>query len=79
MKIICVTDFRKNTSSFINEVGCVVRAIDALHVACAIEWKADLFVTSDRRQLIAAQKAGFRTEYLGQPVNSTDSKDRIAD
>ena len=30
----------------------VLRAMDALHVACAMEWKADLFVTSDRRQLI---------------------------
>jgi predicted nucleic acid-binding protein len=46
----------------------VLRAMDALHVACALEWKADLFVTSDRRQLIAAQNAGLHTEYLGQPT-----------
>jgi hypothetical protein len=52
----------------------VLRGMDALHVACALEWKADLFVTSDRRQLIAAQNAGLRTEYLGQPVNSGDQK-----
>jgi hypothetical protein len=45
----------------------VLRAMDAFHVACALEWGADLFVTSDRRQLAAAQKAGLRTEYLGQP------------
>lgn len=45
----------------------ILRAMDALHVACALEWKADLFVTSDRRQLIAAQHAGLCTEYLGQP------------
>jgi hypothetical protein len=45
----------------------VLQAMDALHVACALEWGADLFVTSDRRQLTAAQKAGLRTEYLGQP------------
>jgi predicted nucleic acid-binding protein len=45
----------------------LLRAMDALHVACALEWKADLFVTSDRRQLIAAQNAGLRTEYLGRP------------
>lgn len=43
----------------------VLRAMDALHVACALEWEADLFVTSDRRQLVAARKAGLRTEYLG--------------
>ncbi len=42
-----------------------LRAMDALHVACALEWEADLFVTSDRRQLIAARNAGLRTEYLG--------------
>jgi predicted nucleic acid-binding protein len=46
----------------------VLRAMDALHVSCALEWKADLFVTSDRRQFITAQNAGLRTEYLGQPV-----------
>jgi len=46
----------------------VLRATDALHVACALEWKADLFVTSDRRQLDAAIDSGLRTEYLGQPT-----------
>jgi predicted nucleic acid-binding protein len=44
-----------------------LRAMDALHVACAIEWQADLFVTSDRRQLTAAINSGLRTEYVGQP------------
>ena len=43
----------------------VLRAMDALHVACALEWKADLFVTSDRRQFDAAMNYGLRTEYLG--------------
>jgi predicted nucleic acid-binding protein len=46
----------------------VLRATDALHVACALEWKANLFVTSDRRQLDAAIHSGLRTEYLGQPT-----------
>ena len=41
-----------------------LRAMDALHVACALEWKADLFVTSDRRQFDAAMNSGLRTEYL---------------
>lgn len=41
-----------------------LRAMDALHVACALEWKADLFVTSDKRQCNAAINAGLRTEYL---------------
>lgn len=43
----------------------VLRAMDALHVACALEWKADLFVTSDKRQFDSAMSAGLRTEFLG--------------
>ena len=57
----------------------VLRAMDALHVACALEWKADLFVTSDKRQLLAAQNAGLRTEYLGKPANSAHPNSRAAD
>jgi len=47
----------------------VLRAMDALHVACAFEWQADLFVTSDQRQLKAAINTGLRTKYLGQQVH----------
>lgn len=57
----------------------VLRAMDALHVACAFEWEADLFVSSDRRQLNAARYAGLRTVYLGQAANSADPKCRAAD
>ena len=39
-----------------------VRALDALHVACALEWGADLFVSSDKRQLNAAKRAGLKTK-----------------
>ena len=39
-----------------------LRAMDAMHVACAIEWDADLFVTSDRRQADAAKNAKLRIE-----------------
>lgn len=42
-----------------------LRAMDTLHVACALEWRSDLFVTSDSRQSLAAGNAGLRTEYLG--------------
>jgi predicted nucleic acid-binding protein len=35
-----------------------LRTMDALHVACALDWQADLFVSSDRRQLAAAAKSG---------------------
>jgi len=41
-----------------------LRAMDALHVACALEWKADLFITSDKRQLDAAMHSGLQCEYL---------------
>ena len=43
----------------------VLRAMGALHVACAMEWRADLFVTSDRGQLVAARKSGLQAEYIG--------------
>jgi hypothetical protein len=37
-----------------------LRAMDALHVACAITVEADLFVSADSRQLAAARKAGLK-------------------
>lgn len=39
-----------------------VRALDALHIACAVAWKSGLFVTSDKRQIDAARRVGLRTE-----------------
>jgi len=36
-----------------------LRTLDALHVSCALDWQADLFVSSDRRQLAAAAKSGL--------------------
>ena len=37
-----------------------LRAMDAIHIACAMEWNADLFVSSDEKQLLAAKKAGLK-------------------
>jgi len=37
-----------------------LRAMDALHVACALAVKPDVFVSADRRQLSAARKAGLK-------------------
>jgi uncharacterized protein len=45
-----------------------LRALDSLHVACALEWRADLFVTSDRRQFMAAKNSGLHAEHIGQPA-----------
>ena len=38
-----------------------VRTLDALHVGCALQWNAELFVSSDERQLRAAKRAKLRT------------------
>lgn len=39
-----------------------VRAMDALHIACALEWGADVFASADTRQLTAAKRAGLKTK-----------------
>ncbi len=51
---VCVTILEANP----------VRAMDALHVACAVEWGAELFVTADKRQVSAAKKAGLQTRLI---------------
>jgi predicted nucleic acid-binding protein len=38
-----------------------VRAMDALHIACAVQWGAELFVSADKKQVAAAKRAGLRT------------------
>ncbi len=40
----------------------ILRAADAMHVAAAKVWEADLFVSADRRQLAAARKCGLRVK-----------------
>lgn len=42
-----------------------LRSSDALHVACAVEWAADLFVSADQRQCKAARGHGLRVDTLG--------------
>jgi predicted nucleic acid-binding protein len=42
----------------------VLRAMDALHLACASEWQAELFVTSDRRQEKAAKTSQLNTIFI---------------
>jgi predicted nucleic acid-binding protein len=50
----------------------VLRTLDSLHIASALEWRADLFITSDRRQFVAAKNSGLHAEYIGQPVVGAD-------
>ncbi len=37
-----------------------LRTLDALHVACALNYGPDVFVSADHRQLAAARKAGLK-------------------
>ena len=37
-----------------------LRAMDALHVACALACEPDVFVSADHRQLSAARKSGLK-------------------
>lgn len=39
-----------------------LRAADAMHVAAAVAWGAEWFLSADRRQLAAARRAGLRTK-----------------
>jgi predicted nucleic acid-binding protein len=41
-----------------------LRTMDALHVACAMAWEVDLFVSSDHRQVAAARAAGLKTKEI---------------
>lgn len=41
-----------------------LRAMDALHVACALVWGAELFVSSDKQQITAAKKAGLKIKFV---------------
>ena len=36
------------------------RTLDAIHIASAIQWKADSFVSSDLNQITAAEKFGLK-------------------
>jgi len=40
----------------------ILRAADALHIAAAVAWDAEWFISADRHQLAAARKAGLRTK-----------------
>lgn len=39
-----------------------LRAADAMHVAAAMAWGAEWFISADHRQLTVARKAGLRTK-----------------
>ena len=41
-----------------------LRAMDSLHIACALAWDAQLFVTSDHQQAQAAEAAGLTLTFI---------------
>ena len=41
-----------------------IRTMDALHIACAIAWGPDLFVSSDHRQMTAAKIMDLKTKLI---------------
>jgi predicted nucleic acid-binding protein len=41
-----------------------LRTLDSIHVASAIIWKPNLFVSSDKRQTSAAKKAGMKVKFV---------------
>ena len=61
--IINLTEEVISTSTKLLETYAL-RAMAALHVACALEWGADLFVSSDKQQIAAAGKTGLQTKFV---------------
>ena len=61
--IVNLTPRVLSTCIIILEAG-PLRALDALHVACAVEWGAEVFVSADKRQIAAARKAGLLTRFV---------------
>jgi uncharacterized protein len=58
--VIHLTDAVMASTVLVLESG-PVRAMDALHIGCAMVWGAELFVSSDEQQLVATRRAGLRT------------------
>jgi predicted nucleic acid-binding protein len=52
----------KKTTELLEEN--TLRSLDAIHIACAIEWQAELFVSSDEKQVTAAIKADLKVEFI---------------
>jgi uncharacterized protein len=54
INIVQLTDSVIKNSTRLLEKN-VLRTLDAIHIASAVEWKADIFLTSDKRQIKAAR------------------------
>ena len=63
IEVVHLTDEVIAVSTLLLEQN-VLRAMDALHVACAHAWRSDLFVTSDNRQWKAAVRLGLKSRLI---------------
>jgi predicted nucleic acid-binding protein len=52
----------KKTTELLEEN--VLRSLDAIHIACALEWQSELFVSSYERQVTAAIESGVQVEFI---------------
>ena len=54
-----------NNSVIFTSIECIqnypLKTLDALQIACAIEWKCDIFISSDKQQIKAAKQYGLNT------------------
>jgi len=41
-----------------------LRSLDALHISCALTWNAEIFISSDKRQIQAAENSGLEVRYV---------------
>lgn len=41
-----------------------LRTLDAIHIASAIIWKPDIFISADRRQILTAKKSGLKVNLI---------------
>jgi uncharacterized protein len=57
-----VPEVIENTLSLLE--NNILRSLDALHISCAVTWNAELFISSDKRQIKAAENAGLQVHYI---------------
>jgi len=41
-----------------------LRSLDALHLSCALTWNTELFISSDKRQIQAAENSGLEVQFI---------------
>jgi uncharacterized protein len=56
------SDTVKNAIGTIELSPC--KALDAVHIGCAIQWNPDFFISSDIQQIAAAKKMGLKVKHV---------------